>query len=410
MAGMETLVAPKIHESALPVLLRIEGTVMSEVWISPRKVTEGGIGSQAAPFNGSTPEKLDPVLRSLPPGTVIHWLPGDYLTWGYGDPQRSWKFKPGWRFIGSGITCTELRIVDAVLPGTRYSVIGSDYDGRCDFGEVRDMTLDCDVSGQPGEVCVGGVGIHGSHILVERVRIKRWGTRNGLEAFAAGVSGGHANTGPAEGNVVQDSFAAGPISGMSEIGGTAFVIFGGDEKKFAHHAPAIRRCWVDGTGATKRVRAFGITGAINGLVDGCVARNCSIGYYSDTSFNYGLTIKGCRIHDCDIPIMFNYRDRLETRLIEPSVDILDNQLGISEAGVGARVGISLNGALEGHNSFGHVRAIGNRIYPVGESAGLAGISISKADLVELDNQIEGTIENRILLLGVKRMVRIVDQL
>lgn len=379
---------------------------MSEVWISSNGVI--GNGTQSSPFDGSNPDRLDPVLRSLPPGSVIHWLPGEFLTRGCGDPENSWLFKRGWKFLCSGIDSSVIKLVDADLPKA-YVVVGSNYDGQCDYGEIRDVTLDANLLGQPGKCAAGGWNIYGSHILIERVKVKRWGTLlEATEGFAGGTSGGHPDFGSGEGNVVQNCFAVEGCPENTDAGGTAFVIFGADEKQFSHRAPTIRQCFVSGAGS-RRIRGYTITGGIDGVIDDCVAQRCQFGYYADTSMNYGLTVKNCRFHDVEIGIYWNYLDRIESRAIEPRLDVIGNSIGVSKFTTDSRVGINLTGTrATGSLTFGRVKIHGNNIYPVGSPDGLAGISISRAGFVDLDRNVIELPENRIKLTHVQAH-RIMDQ-
>src|SRR5207302_5726022 len=73
-----------------------------------------GTGTNADPYDGSTANKLDTILCSIPAYTRIHLGPGTFLTtgsFGYNE-TRGYYLKPGWKINGAG---KELTTVKATL-------------------------------------------------------------------------------------------------------------------------------------------------------------------------------------------------------------------------------------------------------------------------------------------------------
>src|SRR5215472_3329064 len=83
-----------------------------DVYIALR--TDGliGDGTLHNPFDGSTPTKLDAVLRRIPSDTRVHFGPGTFQTAGFSDDSASIGFsvKPKCKYVGAGPTKTTVRL------------------------------------------------------------------------------------------------------------------------------------------------------------------------------------------------------------------------------------------------------------------------------------------------------------
>lgn len=389
---------------------------MNEVWIKPRTDGFPGTGTQADPFNGSNPDRLDPLLRSLPANYVIHFGPGLYRTFGYhpgeADPSKIWQLKPGWKLLGSGIGISVLQLVDNQFEDRGVSVVGSEYNANADYAAISGFTFDCNVDGQSNgkKVINQAVGVFGSHIKLIDCKAIGWGTlcadkKNPIECFVFCVNGGHPDVGPKEGNIMQDCFATDPTPHMADAGASVFCVFGAAEEILFHNAPSIRGCHVHG-GKSQQVKAFSMSGVRNGRVVDCTAQNCATGYYADTGFNDGLVVEGCRFTDVLVGVGFNYGARVETRFIEQRVELLRNSISLRDENA---IGVSFYGADSGPPSFRSVKISDNRITPIGSPRNIAGIDIHNAgDVTVTDNEIALPLANRRFHPTRVRSLRLVD--
>lgn len=377
---------------------------MNEVWIKLRGDGLPGTGSQANPFNGDGPLWLDKLLRGLPENTVIHFGPGEYLTRGYhageADPSKIWQPKRGWKIIGAGIDSVVLRLVDASIPTTGYSVIGSEYNQNADDLEIIGMTLDADLDNQAGAKLVNCCGVFGSRIHVHHIKGRRFGSLdNTLECFAISANGGHPNVGPKAGNVIEDCILIDPSPNMSLAGTTGFMISGGDAPEIFHGAPVLRRNFVD-AGKVANIRGYSMAGVSHGLIENNVAISCHHGVYGDSSRNAGITIKGNKFLRVICGVGYDHSGRVETKPIETRLDIVDNDVTLRD-GTGAS-GVSLSGTnAEGPSTFERVIIHRNNFSLVGGAGDIAGISIRRAGYVEIA-------ENAIALPATARRIHLRD--
>jgi hypothetical protein len=183
------------QELTLPPVLS-SGAARREIWICRR--TDGasipgqtpfGTGSQDDPYDGSTADKFDVIMDTrVPAGATIRLGTGIFETrGGVLSPVRGWFAKSG-RIIGSGMYQTTLKLVDFSTRGESCRIITGS--GNVDGLEVSDLTLDCNIAGQAAtspdlyaRVCVTGIGVQGSNIIVRRVRCINWGTQTPLSEW-----------------------------------------------------------------------------------------------------------------------------------------------------------------------------------------------------------------------------------
>jgi hypothetical protein len=163
---------------------------LREIWICRR--TDGatqelfGSGTVDDPYDGSTHLKFDRVMREkIPQKSLIRLGPGGFETQGgngNGHLFVGFEPKPGWRIVGSGMFQTTLKLVNAIGIGEGIPIIGAS--SVVDGLEVSDLTLDCNLPGQPNSsgydyarIMVQGIAVAGSDITVRRVRVINWGTQ-----------------------------------------------------------------------------------------------------------------------------------------------------------------------------------------------------------------------------------------
>ena len=95
-------------------------------FLSPSEDETGGAGTFEYPFDCSSADRLDQVLRGLPEFSDVIFLPGDYRSRGFGngDPrgQRGFRVRRGWRIRGSGMGNTRIK-----LGGLRHAGRRADF-------------------------------------------------------------------------------------------------------------------------------------------------------------------------------------------------------------------------------------------------------------------------------------------
>ncbi len=105
-------------------------TPSAGVWIAPRSDGRDGSGTQADPYNGSTPAKLASLVNNqLGTNVIIHFAPGDYKV-------SSLTPKAGVQFLGAGKDLTRL-----LWDGESVQALFSSY-GPSDGTLISDLTLD----------------------------------------------------------------------------------------------------------------------------------------------------------------------------------------------------------------------------------------------------------------------------
>ncbi len=179
-----------------------------EVFFAIRADGQVGSGTESDPFDGSTPARFDAVMAGLSGGEVVRLGPGIFLTQG----EESWFPRSGQRIVGSGVHSTALRLALTDPNSDRqYHVIGQTA-GKISGFELGDLTIDCDLAGQPdtgsgyARIMAGGLDLRGYNILIRRVRVINFGTNtSAYECF--GISVGFADPGdnPVAKNCVVES-------------------------------------------------------------------------------------------------------------------------------------------------------------------------------------------------------------
>jgi hypothetical protein len=171
------------------------------IWIALRTDGLPGSGTQTDPYDGSTPQKFDNVLRSCQ-GTNnlgIHLVgTGPFQT----DIRHTWNVKSGWVISGDGMNVTTVQMVGSAA-GQHYgfACLSSDPNVATDNVTITNLTVDCNWAeisitadtGANGEknVKTSAVVVWGSNNLIDHVRcINSYGSQaNGQEQFAIALGG-----------------------------------------------------------------------------------------------------------------------------------------------------------------------------------------------------------------------------
>ena len=166
----------------------------------------------------------------------IHLGPGAFETRGYteisqGNPNLNWQPKAGMKFAGSGIDVTTLKLVFANLSSGHYYAIGGDYNNLRDYLSVFDITVDCNLPGQPftpgvdyADVTCSAIRVVGSFVRIRRVKAINWGAQTtAAEAFVIAVSGSHPDYPDNEGvnPIIEDCICVQPNEPINDPNSTS---------------------------------------------------------------------------------------------------------------------------------------------------------------------------------------------
>jgi hypothetical protein len=236
-----------------------------DIWIAFRTDGNAGSGTENDPYDGSTQERFDGLMRrfnqEMLEYTVLHLGPGVFETKGTApyDSNQGWEMRPGWKIIGSGIDVTIVKLVGAVDQGGLIVAIGhKDFNTVADYTEVCDLTVDCNLPvSQPYPiVAMAAVALKGNHVHVHRVRAIHFGTHqhgsgeNAPECFVIAVGGRAAFLPEPTDCVIEDCIVEhrASIGGSSNI--TCLIISSGEtagDGVMEHpRGGLIRSCFVDG--------------------------------------------------------------------------------------------------------------------------------------------------------------------
>jgi hypothetical protein len=191
------------------------GPKYQQITIAARTDGLPGTGTAADPFDGSTAEKFDAILRGYAKANTTNlevilsgslFLTGGcgtYGTWG-GPVNRAstggWGYCDNWYIHGLGENITTLRAVDSGIPNTHVIAAWIDktkFDNGSDPGSVikqgglhvSDLTIDCNLQAQTSGTFGMGCNAEaivgtGSRIKIENVHLINWGsTIVGAECF-----------------------------------------------------------------------------------------------------------------------------------------------------------------------------------------------------------------------------------
>lgn len=230
----------------------------------------------AEPKSGSAPgtvtcvrecELFDTVMRDVSANSIIHIGAGVFETKGMTASIPSWEPKSGQKIIGAGRANTFLKLVNAAWPELDYMVIAPRfYAAFLEDVEVSDMTLDCNIAGQPGQlVCCGAILIKGRHLRFRRLRAINFSTQTTayVENFVISIGAAHPESGKEGVNcVIEDCIAEAPGLNAAH-NSSVFTTLTGETPKDGlmgwHRAYSIRHCWYDGTLVDRPVPISSIT-------------------------------------------------------------------------------------------------------------------------------------------------------
>ena len=269
-----------------------------DIYIALRTDGLVGEGTLQNPFDGSTPTKLDAVLRRIANGTRVHFGPGTFQTAGFSDDSSSVGFsvKRGCKYIGTGMSRTTIQLTAAsASSGHLASAFQSTgYNGDVSRAEVRDMTIDLNgaaivAGGRQGvDMKTQAVSINGSNCTVANVHaIRAYGHfATYQEAFviiisSPVVSGSQV---PAINALIDhcivDQFAVGNdhVQAIGLSGGTSII------------SGIIKNCSVkDLTTSSSAYVAY----ATNAVLRNCYAANVDTFLYMDTGSVGPLWVYNC---------------------------------------------------------------------------------------------------------------------
>jgi hypothetical protein len=142
---------------------------------------------------------FDAVMAAMPANSAIHLGPGVFETMGFApNITGGWTPKTGQKILGSGIDVMVLRLVKATSTANPTRAIGVPYSDFLIHFEAREMTIDCNLGGQPipkpldfAPVTCNAINVYGRHIRLSRIRAINFGNQAGIECFALFSGGAH---------------------------------------------------------------------------------------------------------------------------------------------------------------------------------------------------------------------------
>lgn len=320
-------------------------------------------GTASNPFDGSTVEKFDALMR-FPEGTRIRLLDGVFETTGSANfnEAKGWFVKDGWQIIGNGPERTTVKLVSfpvaAISNG--HGALQMAYTSN---GGTTVAGLTVDENWQDGVVdnnyCTFGVNLYGNDCSIRNVRsLHGFGSRvNNVEAFSLTICSRH-------NGVAWEDNTNGVIEGcevrdfLGDYGIGIALVPGADGATGS----------VEGWVANNVVRnlvgtaAFGVSSHV--LFEGNTSEGCSCDYYNDTGRCEGVII--CR-NQMGPTSGFNvhFNPMLGAAMVRDIV-IEDNIIDVR------RIGVALSGQLGVGHQFDIV-VRGNTFRKVGEGTDVAAI-------------------------------------
>lgn len=266
-----------------------------EVWIAVRTDGRGGDGSRENPYDGSTRAKFDGLMQGFGARTVIHLLPGTYLTNGWADATglNGWVVKSGWKLSGAGMGATTVKLAAATTTGgIQAYVIASGFNTLTDCVEVSDLTVDCNGSlgtGAYASYAFDAVYLTGNHCRIERVEVVHEYAKDGQkEGFPLCISnfdapGPHAGTvdGTIAHCVVRSFVGSSANRTCISIGATTASIAVGSNSTGVIAGNLVQDC---------PGHAYGSAGGV--LIQGNTALNCGVGWYGEVGPVSDVSISG----------------------------------------------------------------------------------------------------------------------
>ena len=280
------------------------------VWIAFRTDGQKGSGTESDPWNGSTQNLFDGLMRGFNDQSLdfmnIHIGPGTFETKGNApyDGNQGWEIRPGWKILGSGIDVTILKVVGAVDANRLIQAIGQkDFNTVAHYAEVSDLTVDCNLPVGPGapNTAIAAVSLKGNHVRIRRVRAIHFGTYQFFpfghpdhrpECFVLSVGGQAAVLPEPTDCIIEDCI----VEHRAKLGGTNNITClsnsSGEVPRTGimeyHRGCIIRNCYVDGAFEDATVdlgqQVFGCSpdGGSGAIAKGNRISNVQVGMYHDT--------------------------------------------------------------------------------------------------------------------------------
>jgi len=225
---------------------------------------------------------FDEALRNAPPNMRINIGPGEYLTRGFAPGwDRGFTPKSAQKIVGAGFDVTTIKLLGAGVvmdenDERHFHAIGMPIEPSGSFAitplkhfEVCDLTIDCNLDGQPllgqrnySPVACGAIRVIGEHCRVRNVKVINWGTKSleqgcfvismiqaSAQPTSAGPNGQPIITSTKD-NIIEDCIAVQP---SKESAREVTVLHIGGLKNAQNHAQAfgracvIRKNFIDGT-------------------------------------------------------------------------------------------------------------------------------------------------------------------
>jgi hypothetical protein len=265
--------------SAFSFLTHTQAQTLTNIYLAVRTDGIAGTGTASDPFDASTAVKYDQLLATYSQNTIFNYAPGTYQT-------RGWHYRTrrsagtNCQHFGAGVDQTVIKLVGASDLTQDGVIFATDYDATADGFEVQNLTLDCNVLGNPkftnGLGATAAICTTGSNILIRGIKVIGFGTsRVGAECFPVFIYPGPALSWRSFDNITIDSCiftapASGNKDGLScvSIGTTAGVTLTNT---------SITNCWfIDLQSDFTYSHAFFAERCIGNYV-----KNCQVGTYTE---------------------------------------------------------------------------------------------------------------------------------
>lgn len=269
------------------------------VYIAIRADGKVGTGSKLDPFDASSPEKFDAIMRSVPANTTIRLGRGTFLTNGFQDyslARKGFNLKKGWRIVGAGRETTIVKLMSLTdRPPDSKPYSGAVFDGgyATDTSNslVANLTIDCNASGLSEDAVNGtdykinGVNLQGNNCTIRNVHlIHAYGKRSaGHECFSLSISGYYDGSAwqPSYNAVIEDCL----VDQSTHDYGGAIVLY---NHPSSFITGVMRNNLVKNWNGTA---AFGSIGR-NVVIERNTAIDCTNFYYGDSGGQTDLVVRG----------------------------------------------------------------------------------------------------------------------
>ena len=211
----------------------------NDCWCLLTALPEAAISSTAS--CAKVIHRFDDIIASTPKNCALHLGPGTFETRGRDDYRGGVALQSGQKIHGTGMSSTIIKLVHVILlqhPSRALKGRTAEFHNPASLVfhlEVCDLTIDCNLFGQP---VPGGIGIppvtvealaaEGHYLRMERVRTINWGCQGGAESFPLGFGSPEQSTAKdgGTGNLIQHCVCEKP--GESNTHETSIMTNGGN--------------------------------------------------------------------------------------------------------------------------------------------------------------------------------------